>query len=418
MSWPAWIDELKTRYLAGENNVFLLHGEAVRTGRWAVPGEIVDCAELVRRFLEPSRDIVGVFDPDPSNGKDPPDIRRSKLDFRGVEDLGHFRRLTETRFTLDGMRGRRRTDTPEGALGLIWIAITTQGRDQAWIVKKTEKVLNWRRKSPEPFDHGAPPLAEWPGHPGFEGTNNVVVLIAEDPTAVRQDLREACARIEVTPHQTQLEQAAAEIPDIAEDDPVAEAALKEAAQAELDDALSLRRTPEPPIEEAVAEVDRALEEGEIEEEITSPLPDRQPTDPLPELEEELAGLPELTPTEEIDLPERVDQALRAAILRHPNGDWPGNLPGREAVAMVVHELAPERCGRLAMEVTDDGVRAVGEGAEWFTDWYKGDIALDAACGMALGALEVPDGGFTADNLPELERPAVNALARRIGKLLG
>ena len=110
--------------------------------------------------------------------------------------------------------------------------------------------------------------------------------------------------------------------------------------------------------------------------------------------------------------------MRATILRHPEGDWPQNLPGREAVALVVHEVAPERCGLLSMEVVDEQVVAVGEGAEWFSDWYKKDIALDAACGMALGALEVPEGGFTAENLPELERPAINALARRIGKLLG
>ncbi|HJN74569.1 MAG TPA: hypothetical protein QGF58_11600 [Myxococcota bacterium] len=419
MSWPAWIEELKIRYLADESNVFLLHGDAVLSGRWAVPGEIVDCADLVRRFLEPSRDIVGVFDPDPSDGKAPPDVRRSAMDFRGVEDIGQFRRLVEVRFTLDGVRARKRMDTPEGALGLVWIALTTRGKDQGYIVKKTDKVLNSRRKNPPPFDHGAPPLVEWPGHAGFEGTNNVVVLLAADLSTVRSDLVEACAKIEVTPHHAQL--AEAEFAPVGDE--------QAAATAEIEDALSLKRAPKPPpMEEAEAELDRALagedelsmrreeEDPPAAEPVTEPLPDivdLLPTEPLPEV-----ALPPPTTAEEIDLPERVDQALRATILRHPEGDWPQNLPGREAVALVVHEVAPERCGLLSMEVVDEQVVAVGEGAEWFSDWYKKDIALDAACGMALGALEVPEGGFTAENLPELERPAINALARRIGKLLG
>lgn len=404
MSWPAWIEELKTRYLADENNVFLLHGEAVRTGRWAVPGEIVDCAELVRRFLEPSRDIVGIFDPDPSEGKKAPELRKSKLDFRGVEDIGQFRRLVDARFTLDGVRAPKRFDTPEGGLGMLWVAMTTPGKDQAYIVLKVDKILNSRRKNPPPFDHGAPPLAEWPGHAGFEGTNNVVVLVAEDLSCVREDLREACARVEVQPHSAQLITGGG-LPD----------EQQAAADREMDDALSLKRAPEPPpMEEAVDEIDRAL--AGDEEPVTEPLPDivdLLPTQPLPELD-----LPEPVASEEIDLPERVDQALRAAILRHPEGDWPQNLPGREAVAAIVHELAPEKCGALVWAIADGQAIPEGEGAEWFQGWYKKDIALDAACGMALGALEVPEGGFTAENLPALERPAVNALARRIAKLLG
>ena len=311
MSWPAWIEELKIRYLADESNVFLLHGDAVLSGRWAVPGEIVDCADLVRRFLEPSRDIVGVFDPDPSDGKAPPDVRRSAMDFRGVEDIGQFRRLVEVRFTLDGVRARKRMDTPEGALGLVWIALTTRGKDQGYIVKKTDKVLNSRRKNPPPFDHGAPPLVEWPGHAGFEGTNNVVVLLAADLSTVRSDLVEACAKIEVTPHHAQL--AEAEFAPVGDE--------QAAATAEIEDALSLKRAPKPPpMEEAEAELDRALagedelsmrreeEDPPAAEPVTEPLPDivdLLPTEPLPEV-----ALPPPTTAEEIDLPERVDQALR------------------------------------------------------------------------------------------------------------
>lgn len=398
MSWPSWIEELKTRYLADEANLFVLHGAPVREGRYAVNGKIVGAAEVLRAFLSQSRDIVGVFDPDPSDGKLSPELRRPKLDFAGV-DLGAFRRLVDVRVTLDAIRAQRRTDTIEGAFGVMWLALTTTGADQAYILTKVETFAGARRKRLPPFEHDAPPLTEWAS--ALSGTNNVIVILCEDPASLRPELQE-CARIELPAHDEAWS---------SEDEPTAPLDAQLAADEEIEDALSLRRAPVPPMADAVAEIENAMESG-----VTQPLPDvadLDVTQPLPDL-----TAPPAPATEDVPLPERVEQALRDAILRHADGDWPQNLPGREALAEVLHELDPGRVGVLTFTVDDGVVSAQGDGADWFMDWYRKDIAVDAACGMALGALEVPDGGFTDASLPPLERPAVGALARRITKLLG
>ncbi|MCP4808346.1 MAG: hypothetical protein GY913_33360 [Proteobacteria bacterium] len=405
MPWPTWIEELKTRYLADEANVFLLHGPPVREGRWAVNGKIVGAAEVLRAFLSQSRDIVGVLDPDPSDGKLSPDLRKAKLDFNGV-DLGAFRRLVDVRVTLDAIRVKRHTSTVEGAFGVMWLALTTAGADQAYILVKVDSYAGVRRKRLPAFDHDAPPITEWPGHEVLRGSNNVIVILCEDPTTLRQELQGACVRIEVTPHDAAWSHD--EEPDAAS-----------AAEAEIEDALSLKRVKAPPMADAVAEIEAAMESGE-----TQPLPDFEETAPLPDLTEPLpdvdAVLAEVAAEKEagVSLPDKVERAFRDAILRHAEGDWPQNLPGREALAEVLHALDPGRVGELTFTVEDGVVQAQGDGADWFMDWYRKDIAVDAACGMALGALEVPEGGFTEETLPALERPAVGALARRITKLLG
>ena len=402
MSWPSWIDELKTRYLADESNVFLLTGAPVREGRYAVNGQIVGAAEVLRAFLSQSRDIVGVFDPDPSNGKLSPELRKAKLDFAGV-DLGAFRRLVDVRVTLDAIRAQRRTDTVEGAFGVMWLALTTQGADQGYVLTKVETFAGARRKRLPPFEHDAPPLTEWHGHDAISGTNNVIVILCEDPSTLREELQ-GIPQIVLPPHDEAWS---------SDDEPTEEA--QAAAEAEIEDALSLKRVPAPPMADAVAEIEAAMESG-----VTQPLPDFEETAPLPDVTQKLPDVSDLEPEApaETPLPDRVERALRDAVLRHPDGEWPQNLPGREALAEVLHALDPGRVGELTFTVEDGVVQAHGDGADWFMDWYRKDIAVDAACGMALGALEVPEGGFTEASLPELERPAVGALARRITKLLG
>ena len=130
-----------------------------------------------------------------------------------------------------------------------------------------------------------------------------------------------------------------------------------------------------------------------------------------------ASAPPSPPIATSTLSERLDVALRAAILRHPEGGWVQNLPAREAIAEVLHAESPQLCGPLALHVVDDQVKAVGPGADWFEGWFRSDVAVDAAAGMLLGGLEVPQGGFTPENLPPLSGPALRALSRRVERAL-
>ena len=398
MSWPVWIEELKRRYLAGEASVFLLHGDVVQ-GRWNLDGEALDAPSLLRRFLERSKDIVGIFEPDPSLGKDPPELRRSKLNFPGVQDYGMFKRLVSARFTLDGRSASQRTDSVEEALGLIWMGLGSPGRSQAWILTDAGRIAPARRKRLPEYAHGAPALASWNRDSALRASDNVVILLAESSDEVRADVVESLACIEVPPSRVVVKEASARL-----------AAAEEVEEA-ADDGYSLRRAARDDYaqEAAVAEVEALGEEAPTES-VEVPSLQREAQQDFAE--------PADQPSDEVDLQTRIDQAFRAAILRHPEGDWVGNQPGREALAEVLAEVAPDKLGALAFEVVEDQVHAVGEGAEWFETWYAGDIAADAACGMALNALEVPEGGFTADNLPQLERPAIRALTRRIEKLIG
>ena len=47
----------------------------------------------------------------------------------------------------------------------------------------------------------------------------------------------------------------------------------------------------------------------------------------------------------------------------------------------------------------------------------GDIAVDAACGMALSGLEKPSGGWSEEQPPRFPAAAMRALSRRIEKAL-
>jgi hypothetical protein len=60
---------------------------------------------------------------------------------------------------------------------------------------------------------------------------------------------------------------------------------------------------------------------------------------------------------------------------------------------------------------------VGTGAGWVLETWRADIALDAAAGMLLGELEVPEGATSLETLPPLSTTALKALNRRLEKLI-
>ena len=385
--WPDWIEELKRRYLAEEGSVFLLHGPGIGLVAWEHEEELLDAGRLAARFLTLSRDIVVLYEAD-----------TGRLGWGGIEDPGRFKRHTDAALVL-GRKPSVNPRKPQDALGLFWLSMHTAGPNQAFIIYKTERICPERRSALEPLGMGAPPLAEWNADRALRGSDNVVLLLTGELEQVRADLREQVVLIHV--------------PAPPKPKPV----LAPSVEA---DPYSMRRTP---ISDDVA---RAAAEAEIEAVIASVPEEAEPTaEALEVAEAEVESAPEAAApvppkpaAPKHDIGALVEAALVQAVIRHGDGPpWPGQLPAREAVASVMQTLAPDRVGALTIEVADGQASAVGEGADWFNTWWAGDIAVDAACGMALSGLEKPSGGWSEEQPPRFPAAAMRALSRRIEKAL-
>ena len=376
MSLPPWIDELKTRYLNDEASVFVLHGPGLRDV-WRLDDAPMAAEDALITFLQRSRDIVGRWS------------FKEGLKFNNPSDHSLFTRAVEARQALDGATRRLNPRESLDALALIWLAISTPGRRLGFVLGGVEGLLPENRKRIDPLPGNTPALAEWPAHATLRASDNVIVLVIEHLDRVRPELLNGCVIIEVpaAPKASPSQPPKAAAPPAPPTD-------RAVAEAEIEALNAPPPPPPPPVEPAVAEV-----------EAISPAPSPTTSAPPP------------PPIATSTLSERLDAALRAAILRHPQGGWIRNLPAREAIAEVLHAESPQLCGPLSLHVVDDQVQAVGPGAEWFEGWFRSDVAVDAAAGMLLGALEVPPGGFTDENLPPLAGPALRALSRRVERAL-
>lgn len=176
MSWPAWIDELRERYLADEASVFVVDG--VTDGGPA--------RQLVQ-FLKRTREVVGVLRPAPLP---------SRLEFADFTDRTSFERLVKAADVLAGGPLAVSEADPSGALARIWRALSTSGVDQGWIVTDTERLVPAPRKRVDPIP-GSPDLFAWPTHPVLRRSNNVVVFLANDAANVRHELLQGAALISI-----------------------------------------------------------------------------------------------------------------------------------------------------------------------------------------------------------------------------
>lgn len=380
MAYPSFVEELRRRYLADEASVFLLHGAI--DGLWDIDGKPMNAAQCLAQMLAGSRQILATYQPG------------EPIRFHGPSDQAAFTRLVEARQSLEGRRDRNLGRTPEDALGLLWMALGTPGPAQGYIISGLEQLVPARKKHIEPLRESAPPLWEWARDPGLRASNNVVIFLAKKLEDLRAELPAGCAVVAVPP------------PSPAPPPP---ASARAAAVAEIEAALATpAQAPPPPPEQAEAEVDAML---------AAAAPAPPPPKDAAEAEVNALGGDLATTAAPPSTEAMVNAALRAAILRHPTGAWPGNLPAREALAAVLHDLAPQRCGPLVFTVSEGQVQSSGPGAAWFDQWYATDVAVDAAAGMALGSLVIPEGGFDEANLPELTSAAVRALGRRLDKAL-
>jgi len=376
MPWPAWIDELKDRYLADEANVFVLHG-AVASTTFAVEEELLDCVGVLQRFLARTRPIIGVLRPWPLP---------SRIEFAGIMDRTRFENLIKAHDFVEGRVDALQETDPAEALARIWRALDTTGTDQAYLVTDAHRIAPGHRKRVDPIP-GAPGFLEWPTHPMLRASNNLIVLLVEDPDQLRSELLEGSALVEATepepPSSPDLTSTPSPLPEFTELDDQPEPTLvpDNVLPEELDDELS--EAPEPTL---VPEDDDRQDDDSVE--------DGDPIEP-----EDL--VPELTSTLARTLTD-YGAAGRAALL-----------PVMDATAQVIAAHRPGTFGGLTFGLDDDGRPAASDpgGSDFLAMWRR-DITLDAAASMIIRELpdELPDA-------PEPDATGVRVLAKRVAKAI-
>ena len=273
MSWPAWTDALKDRFIADEASVFLLVGD-IHAAKWSVEGSDLDAANVLVRFLARSRPVVGVLRTGVGGG----------LRFPTFADESKFDQLVDAALLMSGQAVALSAREPTQALGRIWQALTTHGVDQAYMVVDVDKLLPRRSKRIDPIPT-APTLFEWPEHPTLRQSNNLVVLLTTDLDAVRPEMVEAASVIRL------------------DGEPV----LDSATEAALEHLQADVSTSAPPAIDAVAP--------------SAPVAGEPPA-PLA-----TAGYEVLEPL--------LQKALTTALLQHSEQDRDAKLPVMHAVALVM-----------------------------------------------------------------------------------
>jgi len=357
MTWPAWIDAIKTSYLNDEASVFLLHG-AVRGAHWTVDGEALSCTELLQRFLGRTRPVVGVL------------TAEAGLHFQGIGDSGTFDRLVSAVELLTQRAQPLKNRDPLQALGRIWLALGSTGSAQAYVLADVDTLLPAHRKRVDPIPAQAPPLWAWCSHERVRRSNNILVLLTPELDAVREELVHAAHAIsvvaplpprEAAPPVAQVEDAPQPTPSRADDD-----AAATSAEAEIEAFLARAKAP----------TETSPSGGDL------------------------------------------SNAIKDALATHPVSTWSARLPVIDAVSRVLATTLPERVGEIVWAVDDEGqLSGTGPGADWLLERWNADIALDAAAGMLLGELVIPEGAERIDPPETLSATALKALQRRLDKLV-
>lgn len=319
-----------------------------------VDGEPLDVIGALVRFLGRTRQIIGVLRPD------------EPLSFPHMGDQARFERMVNAREVVTGQRLPRDSTVTEDQLGLIWTSLCGTGVDQAFLVTDLDRILPGHRKRVEPIGADAPPLWEWPRR--LHQSNDIVVLLAPTPELVRAEVVEAAVVIEVAPPAPPRR---IEAPDVHAD-------ARSAADAEMD---------------------AMFPDGAVREPASPPPP---PADSAPDGDE---------------LGDALADALQRTLPMHPVATWPSRLPVLHAVAVVLADV-DDRVGLIELALDDDG-RPVGTGpgADWFFARWRADVALDAAAGMLLNGIEVPDGADHVTGPVPLDATAMSVLIKRLRRVL-
>jgi hypothetical protein len=347
MPWPAWIDWIKERYLDDEASVFLVVGD-IHTARWSAEGETLDAANVLVRFLAQTRPVVGVLRAGPGGA----------LRFPTFAEEKKFDELVDAAMVMQGRALALSARDPMQALGRMWLAMSTRGTDQAYMVVDVDQLAPAKRKRQDPVQ-GAPELNLWATHPSLRQSNHIVIFLAKSVDDVRPDVVRGCAVVSVD--LTEAPMSASELEALQH--------LQADVAPQASGASAARPVDAVPVANAA---DEALEA----------------------LSGELA------------------HALVHALVQHPEEHRAAKLPVMEAVATVL-ELHGSSWSGLVFTLDAEGAPVCeGKGASDFMAAWRADIALDASAGMLLKALR---GGFSEQSPPDLDATALRALTKRVAK---
>lgn len=179
---PAWAEELRDRYLAGEGSMFLVHGNVRDLHPWdGGDGRIewLSLREFFERFLGRTRDIVVYYNV--SQGLQFPD--------RGHEK--RFQRAVNARRALDGGEPLSVLPrTPAAAVPLFEELITDPTNSSGVVLDYVEMIAPAGDISFMSAEDKATLVAmqRWASDPGFLATDNLVILVTEQLPDVSRKL--------------------------------------------------------------------------------------------------------------------------------------------------------------------------------------------------------------------------------------
>lgn len=181
-SLPIWADALRSRYLAGESSVFLLHGNVRDLQRWVEPdGAVrhVPLRELLTRFLGRNKDIVVHYDV--SEG----------LHAGSPAQLAAFKRALQARRLLDGRPSIDALPRAPGAvLPLLEELVTDPTQRAAVVVDFVEMIVPAGELAylNESDKQNLVTLLRLGGDPRLTGSDNLVILVTENLSDVQRRL--------------------------------------------------------------------------------------------------------------------------------------------------------------------------------------------------------------------------------------
>jgi transitional endoplasmic reticulum ATPase len=172
LTLPAWADELRTRYLAGEASMFLVHGNVRDLVPWTVHGrsEWVDTRTFLERFLSRTREVVATYD-----------VSQGML----FPSRSHERRFQTVVDAARAMRGEPKLDfiprMPGDAIPVFETLITNPTVPSGVIIDYFEMIAPRGDVSFMTTADRANlvSLQRWSSHPAFLMTDNLVILVAE-----------------------------------------------------------------------------------------------------------------------------------------------------------------------------------------------------------------------------------------------
>ena len=178
---PAWAQELRERYLAGESSLFLLHGNVRDLFAWeGADGSIsyIPLREFLERFLSRSKDIVAYYNV--SEGIEFPEKAMEGRFRRSVNAL----RATSGKAELAGALPK----TPGEAMQLLESLFTDVGQNAGVVVDYVEMVVPAGDLSfmGDADKSNLVSFQRWASDPALLASDNLVILVAEQLTEVHR----------------------------------------------------------------------------------------------------------------------------------------------------------------------------------------------------------------------------------------